>query len=182
MRAGQRVLLRHRDHEGLVEQRALHQAVGRHRQREDAHVDVAGLQVIEHRTGLVFVQQQFDARQLLADARRHQRQQVRTDGGQQRHAQAAGQRIALQCGQRDDLVAGLDDAARARDHLGAGLGQRDAPRVAFHQLHAEVVLELLQLRRQRGLADEAARRRLAEMARVGHRHEVAQVLELQVGH
>ena len=47
------------------------------------------------------------------------------------------------------------------------------------RLYAERLLELLQLRRQRRLADEAARRGAAEVARVGHRHEVAQVLELQ---
>ena len=48
--------------------------------------------------------------------------------------------------------------------------------------HAEVVLELLELRGQRGLAHEAACCRLAEVSRVRDRHQVAQVLELQVGH
>ena len=42
-------------------------------------------------------------------------------------------------------------------------------------------LELLQLRRQRRLADEAALGGAPEVARVGHRDQVAQVLQLDVG-
>ena len=51
--------------------------------------------------------------------------------------------------------------------------------VALDELHAEGVLELLQLRRQRRLADEAARGGAAEVALIGHGHQITQVLELQ---
>ena len=83
-------------------------------------------------------------------------------------------------GELDDLLARLDDAARALDDFLAGGGQRHALGRALDELHAEVFLELLELRRQRRLADEAALGRAAEVARVGEGDEVAQVLELSM--
>ena len=93
---------------------------------------------------------------------------------------ASGSRWPLR--QLDDLLARLEDAARALDDLLAGGGQRDALRRALDELHAEVFLELLELRRQRRLAHEAALGRAPEVARVGHGDQVSQVLEFEVGH
>ena len=84
--------------------------------------------------------------------------------------------------QLDDLVAGVEDAARALDDLLAGRRELHALGRAFDELHAEIFLELLELRRQRRLADEAALGRASEVTRVGHGHQVTQVLELEVGH
>ncbi len=93
---------------------------------------------------------------------------------------ASGSRVAL--GELDDLLAGLEDAARALDDFFAGDGERHALRRAFDELHAEVFLEFLELRRQRRLAHEAALGRTPEVAGVRHGDEVSQVLELEVGH
>ena len=58
--------------------------------------------------------------------------------------------------ERNDFVAFLQDAPGQRQDPGAGIGERYAPRLALDQLHAQIVFQLFQLRRQRGLADEAA--------------------------
>src|SRR5687767_10556385 len=88
----------------------------------------------------------------------------------------------MSLGQLDDLVTGFEDAAGALDDLLAGGGERHALGCPLDELHAQVVLQLLELRRQGGLAHEASFGRAAEMAGVGHRHEVSQVLELEVRH
>src|SRR4051812_31095939 len=85
-------------------------------------------------------------------------------------------------GELDDLLAGFQDAARPLDDLLAGRGERHALRRAFDELDAEIFLELLELRRERGLAHESASGRAPEVARVGDRHEVTQVLEFEVRH
>ena len=90
------------------------------------------------------------------------------------------ERLALAVRERHHLVAGLQDAPRARHDLDAGLGECHVVRRALDELQPEALLELLQLRREGGLADEALRRRASEMALVGHCHEVAQVFELEL--
>ena len=84
-------------------------------------------------------------------------------------------------GELDDLFAGFDDAPRAFDDFLARGGERHALRRALDELHAEIFLELLELRGECRLADEAALRRAPEVAGVGDRDEVAQVLELEIG-
>jgi hypothetical protein len=85
-------------------------------------------------------------------------------------------------GQFDDLLARLDDPAGALHDLHARGGERHALGRALDELHAEVFLELLELRGERGLAHEGAFRRAPEVARVGDRHEISQVFEFEVGH
>jgi hypothetical protein len=81
-------------------------------------------------------------------------------------------------GQRDDLVALLQDTAGERQDLGACLGQRHAPRLSLDQLHAEVVFQLLELRRQGRLTDERALCGLAEVLGVGQGHEIPQIAQI----
>jgi hypothetical protein len=78
------------------------------------------------------------------------------------------------------LVTRLENAPRPGDDFLSHRGQRDVTRRALDELHPEGLLELLQLRGERGLAHEAARRSAAEVALVGHCHEVAQILKLQL--
>src|SRR5690349_21107507 len=85
-------------------------------------------------------------------------------------------------GEFDDVVARLEDAPRPFDDLLAGHGERHALRRALDELHAEVFLELLELRRQRRLAHEAAFSRAPEVAGVRHGDEISQILELEVCH
>src|SRR5215469_13650416 len=84
--------------------------------------------------------------------------------------------------QGHDLVARLENPPRPADDLLAGRGDGDVVGLPLDELYAEVVLQLLQLRRERRLADETALRRPAEMPRVGHRHEVAEIFQFDVGH
>ena len=116
----------------------------------------------------------------LRTADGHARQQVRTDGRQQRHPQPPAERIALAARQRHHLIARLQDPARARDDRLARLGQAHVVGRPLDQLHAQAVLQLLQLCGERRLADEAACRGPPEVPQVGHRHKIAQVLELHV--
>src|SRR4029079_6451879 len=83
--------------------------------------------------------------------------------GKQGEPQAPGERVAVAARQLDDLVAGVEDAPRAFHDLLARGGQLHAFWRALDELHAEVFLELLQLRGQRRLADEAALGGAAEM-------------------
>src|SRR5262249_20868768 len=81
-----------------------------------------------------------------------------------------------------DFVAGRDDLPGACRYGRTGFGQQHVPWLPLDQLHAEVVLELAQLCRQRRLADEAGSRGTAEVACFSQPGEVAQVLELQLCH
>ena len=85
-------------------------------------------------------------------------------------------------GERHHFLASLEDAPRASHDLLAGIRERDVVRLPLDQLHAEILLELLELRRQRRLAHEAPLGSPSEMAAIGHRHQITQVLELDVDH
>ncbi len=80
------------------------------------------------------------------------------------------------------LVARLEDAARPGDDLLPGGGERNVVGLPLDELHAQVLLQLLQLRRKRRLADEAALGRPAEVAGIRHGDQVAQVFQFDVGH
>ncbi|MCY1547882.1 hypothetical protein D9M68_839620 [compost metagenome] len=56
-----------------------------------------------------------------------------------------------------------------------GVGQLERARVALEQLHAQVILQLLDLARQRGLGDMQPLGRAGEVAFLCHGHEVTQV-------
>jgi hypothetical protein len=96
----------------------------------------------------------------------------------QREPEPPCERIAVALGEFHDLFACLDDSPRPRDDFFTGGGQRHAFGRTLDELHAEVFLELLELRGQCRLADEAAFRRAPEVARIGDRDEVAQIFEL----
>src|SRR5690606_9364879 len=67
------------------------------------------------------------------------------------------------------------------DDLLADRGEHDAPRVALDELHAQLLLQLLDLGGERGLAHEAGLGGPSEVAVVGHRHQVAQVSQVHGG-
>jgi hypothetical protein len=76
------------------------------------------------------------------------------------------------------LGLGEEHAGSGHDLL-AGGREQDVARAPLDQLDAELGFQLLQLRRQRGLADEARLGRLAEVAVVGDGDEVLEVAEVQ---
>lgn len=126
---------------------------------------------MQHGFGLVFVEQQVESRQCFAQLRGNRRQQIGCNRRQQRHPQTTRERVAMRPRDVDDFVGGLHDQPRAADDVCAGGREQGVTRLPFDQRHTEVVLELLQLRRECGLADETACRSLAEVAGVGHGHE-----------
>jgi hypothetical protein len=73
----------------------------------------------------------------------------------------------------------LDHAARPLHHPLADVCQPNLL-AALHELDAELVLHFLELGAERRLADEAQLRRLAEMACLRQRHEVAERPEAEV--
>ncbi len=79
------------------------------------------------------------------------------------------------------FVAGFEDSPGTGDDLLAGVGQGNPPRLTLDELYAQVLLQLLQLGGERGLAHEAALGRAAEVARVGDRDEIPEILQLDVG-
>jgi len=84
--------------------------------------------------------------------------------------------------ERDHFIARFEDTAGSRDDLLTCFGERDLLRLPLDELHAEVLLQLLELGGERRLAHERAPRGAAEMPLVCERDEVAEVLELEVGH
>ena len=110
LRCGERVAARARaTHERLLEQLARLQAVERHRQRQDSHIDFARAQFLQHqRRSDTRTACSFEARQLLAQLRHDVRQQIGADGREQRRAEPSrrADRAALRA-ELDDLVAGL---------------------------------------------------------------------------
>ena len=77
-----------------------------------------------------------------------------------------------------------DVVGLAEDHPGplhdllAGVGEQDVARAALDERDAELLLQLLDLRRQRRLADEARLGRPAEVAVVGHGDQVLEVAQV----
>ena len=177
----QRMPLRHRQHERLLEQRLDVQLLVVQRQGEDRAVQPALAQQAQQGLGLLLHQQQLQAREALAHAGHHVRQQVGPERGEQAQAHAAGLRVAGAPRQFAQLLDVGHDPARALGHLQAHRGEHHAPGRALHQRHAQLVLELADLGAQRGLADEAGRRGLAEVAVVGEGDEVAQVTQVHGG-
>jgi hypothetical protein len=117
-------------------------------------------------------------RQRLAQLLHDPRQQIGADGGDQAQFEFAGERIGVVARQRDDFIALVQHAARAHHDLFTHFGELNVLRLALHQFDAQIVLELLELRREGGLADEGALGGLAKMPGIGQRHQVFQVLEI----
>ena len=144
-----------------------------HGQRQHADVDLARAQALQQRLGLVFVEHQLQSRQLALQSPRDVRQQVRPHRGNQRELDLSRQRVAIGPGNFHDRIGFLQHDTRTSHDLFAGLGQCHASGLSFDERHAEVFLELANLRRKRRLADETFRGGLAEVSLIGERDEVA---------
>jgi hypothetical protein len=126
----------------------------------------------------MLVQHEFQVGHRLADLLHHPGQEIRPDGRDQRDLELAAERIGVVAGERDDLVALVEHAPRAHHDLPAHVGELHVLRLALDQFHAEVVLQLLELRGQGRLAHERALGSPAEMPRVRERHQIFEVLEI----
>jgi hypothetical protein len=113
--------------------------------------------------------------------------EVRAEHPSEGRQQLVGRRTGEPDGEPPDLTGGrparLDTRGRDRGEDGSrplevdlpGRGELDLPRRADQQRHPQVVLELLDLLRERRLGDVQARRGPSEVALLAHRDEVAEV-------
>ena len=161
-----------------------HQA-GEHRARArgDGEIDAVGGREIGDLFGISLVQVQAHLRVLVAEALEHLRQHVTRLGVRGGDGQRTRLVLAQLRGQRLDAARLAHDLRGAVDDLGAGVGgphQRAA--LAFEQLEAELVLELLELLADAGLRRVQHARRLGDVEVVlGDRDEVAQLYEFHRG-
>ena len=172
--------MRDREDELLAEQRLALQVVVVHRQREQADVELTGAQPFVHHGALLLDEQQLEVGEALVQGGHDVGQQVGRQGGEQPEAKRARLGVGGPAGDVADVV-GL-----AQHHPGtfhdrlADVGQHDLPGAALDQLHAELVLQLLQLGRQRRLADEARLGGATEVAVVRNGDQVPEVLQVHV--
>ncbi len=137
-------------------------------------------QLVHQLVAFFFDQQQFQAREALADARHHMRQQIRRQGGEDAQPHRACFRVlAAPCGFLHLFHLG-HDAARAHGGLAAGRGQHHLARGALHQRHTQLVLEFLDLGGQCRLTDKTRRRGAAEMLVVSQGYQIFQVTQIHV--
>ena len=157
-----------------------HQA-GEHRARArgDGEIDAIRGREIGDLFGISLVQVQTHLRVLVAESLEHLRQHVTRLGVRGRDRQRARFVLAQLGGERLDAARLAHDLRGAVDDLVAGVGrahQRAA--LAFEQLEAELVLELLQLLADAGLRRVQHARGLRDVEIVfGDGHEVAQLDE-----
>ena len=171
------VLPRHDDLERLFVQEVGHHAGRLKRQRDDRRVDAPAAQRRFQVLGQVFLDLQRHLRRALVERGNQIGQQVRrhgVDDAEPEHADqlvAPGQRnVADACRLLEHLLRLLDDALADRGDADLGLA-------ALEELRAELLLELLDGDRQRGLAHEAALRSAAEALLLRDRDQVAQLVE-----
>ena len=172
------IVARQRDRELFAIQPPRLQSVLIHRQGQDPEVDLTVLEPLQQLLGLVLVEHETQVRQRLAEFLHDARQQIRAYGRNERDLQLAGQRIGVVAREREDLVAFAQHVPRACHDLLADLRELDVLRMALDQLYAQILLELLELCRQRRLAHERALCRAAEMTGIGQRNQVLEVLEI----
>src|SRR5690606_14721275 len=98
-----------------------------------------------------------------------------TDRRNQRDLELTRKRVVLVACQRDDCLALLDHASCERQDPGPHISEDDSSGLSLDQLHAEIVLQLLDLCRQGRLADEATFRCFAKMTGLGECDEVTKV-------
>ena len=109
------------------------------------------------------------------------RQQVRAYRWYQRELERTRERVAIGAGQLDDRIRFLQQATGPLDDTYAGGRQRNTLWLTLHERHAQVFLELADLRRQRRLADARALGRATEMPLVRERDQIAEIPQVH-GH
>ena len=145
--------------------------------RQERRVDRVGVQPLQHHLARLLAHDELDPGMARVE-RGEQRGEVERPGRAHRADDDAAGPHAGELGQLGRRRVDLGErAAGARDEQLAGRGERDVPRRAVDERDADLVLEPLDLLRERGLSDAQPRRRAREVALVGERHEVAQLAQ-----
>ena len=176
---GERVVLRQHDdellHQNLLQRQAVAlDALGDGQESEVEHVDA---QHLRERVAVVLANGQLDLRMQLMEARDHQRDIDRPHRVHRPERHVAG----LDPAHAIELLARRFELGQhttgPRDQQVAGVGDRDPPRGAFDERQAELLLELLDLLRERGLGDVLPLRRTGEALFVGKRDQVPELAQ-----
>ena len=77
----------------------------------------------------------------------------------------------------DEIAGGREDLFRAFDHFQPRVGERDVVGAAFHQLGADLALELAHLHGQRRLTNRAIVCRPSEMPVASKRSQITQLTQ-----
>ena len=151
--------------------------VHRHGKGQDGGVELARFEPGKKQRRLLLAQKQLQLGRRLAQLRQHARQKKRADGRDDADPQRTGQRIVR--GDRDiDQVLGLpQNRPRPLGDLEAYAGRRNRAARTVEQDDAESLLEFLDRRAQRRLADEARLRRMTEMTALGERDQELELAE-----
>jgi hypothetical protein len=107
----------------------------------------------------------------------HEGQEIRAEGLHHADADRSRQHGLPAPGDFRDLRDIREDTARARGDLVAFRCHHDAGAGPLHQLHAEFVLKLRELGRQRGLGDIGAFGGATEMQRLRDERDVSELLK-----
>jgi hypothetical protein len=176
---GQRVVHRHRGHEGLVVQRRHGQPGVGEGLGHDGAVELTGAQHLQQLGGEVLLQHQRHLRHALDGVLHQVGQQVGADGVDDAQAQRAADRVLAALGDLLDGRGLLDDLLRLAHDLLAQRRDADLGGTALEDLHVELFLQLLDRHAERGLRHEAGFGRAAEVALARHGDDV---LQLGQGH
>ena len=160
---GPRMLARHRHHERFVVQRLQHQALIRHRQRDDRRIQLALAQHFHQPQREIFLQDQGHLRHPIDHGLDQRRQQVRADGVDDAEPQWTRQRVLVLAGDLLDGRGLLQYPFGLVHDLHAKRRHRNLGPAALENRHAQLVFELLDRHRQRRLRDVAGFRGMAKM-------------------
>ena len=174
---GQRVVLGHRQPEGLVGHRLDVQRSGVVGDGQQAQVGGAAGHRGQHRLGLQLLQLQAGLGPAPAGDGGERRQQVGGHGGDGGDPQAAPDRAPVQRGGHGQIVGVAQQAAAPLHDLGPGRGEGDLAAGPLEEPHPQAALELLDLAAEPGLGDADRLGGPAEVAVVGHRHRVFELAQ-----
>ena len=179
--AGERVALGHDGGDRLA-QHALRREVADLGRPGEAGVERALAQAGDEPRDRQVQRLERDPRVALAEGADDRRHDVVGDAGQEPHPEVPDL-TARRAAHRLRRTVGLGEhrPRLAQEHL-AGRGQRDAAPAALEQHHAELRLERAHLLRERLLRDVQPARGGGQAARLGDRHEGAQLPQVGRGH
>jgi hypothetical protein len=138
--ARERMVFRHHQVEGVVEQGHGREVVAPDRQRQDQEVQPAGGQGLDQMLGLALAQRQLHVGIAGVQPGQDLRQEIGADGRDHAEAERAGEPAVAMAGEIDQVLDRQQDLPRAPRDLRARGGEEHARRGTLDQDHAELRL------------------------------------------
>ena len=150
--------------------------------RQEGEVDRVRVQVLQHHLARLLLDHELDPGMPVVEGGEQAGEVERAGRAHRADHDAAGP-DARELGQLGRGRLDLRERAPRTGHQPLpGRGQGDVPRGAVDERDADLVLEALDLLRERGLRDVQARRRAREVPLVGERDQVAQLAQFHMEH